>query len=674
MIPILYEKTETAFNSNGICRLPDMIAGKVTEERNGMFIAEFEYPVEGRYFSEIKIGRIIWCSCSQGRKQPFEIYESSKPINGRVIFYARHLTYRANFIPVTPFTATGVSATDALNALKTNAMISCDFTMESTILTLNTYKQNEVAPLRGRLGGVEGSILDVWGGEYEWDYDFTNQRPKIKLWQNRGQNTGVQIRYGKNLTDLKQDESIENMITGVVLYYKDDVQCIYSDVKQRDVGGQYTTMPRIGIIDVTGDYPETVPTKAQLNAKAETYLNNHDIGIPKISLDVSFVNLADTEEYKNVAVLERVQLCDTVTVEFEKLGVNATAKVVKTVWDFLNDRYESIELGNSRTNISSVIVEQDNVIKNEVPSTVDMQSAIDAATRRITGNNGGYVVIKSTETGYPEEILIMNSPDKDLATAVWRWNQAGLGFSKSYSAMSYPLAMTVDNEGNGYINADFITAGQMSGDRIIANTLNGDRIEGASITAGKIAGGTITGDKIAGTTITGGNLADGCISAAKINAGAVTAAKLDTYALYVNGLPLAGATYDCRSTWDNGGSLISWGSEMSRSSAMSTSLAAFANVVIFPSMIVVNGALFIDPNKAVTAETHLFSINGYNINGAGGEIVTMGIRYGGDTLKVFRATNYTSSIGVYIIDSIGSSASSTPRRFDFYFVLPTRKL
>ncbi len=527
MIPILYEKTETAFDNNGICRLPDMIAGKVTEERNGMFIAEFEYPVEGKYFSEIKIGRILWCSCSQGKKQPFEIYEASKPMNGRVIFYARHLTYRANFIPVTPFTATGVSATDALNALKTNAMITCDFTMESTISTLNTYKQNEVAPLRGRLGGVEGSILDVWGGEYEWDYDFTNQRPKIKLWAHRGQNTGVQIRYGKNLTDLKQDESIENMITGVVLYYKDDVQCIYSDVKQRDVGGQYTASPRIGIVDVSGDYSETVPTKAQLNAKAETYLNTHDIGIPKVSLDVSFVNLADTEEYKNVAVLERVQLCDTVTVEFEKLGVNATAKVVKTVWDFLNDRYTSVELGNSRTNISSVIVDQDNAIdglKTDIENTVsmvDVQSAIDSATALITGNQGGHVVIKHNVDGEPEEILIMDTDSEQTATKIWRWNQNGLGYSND-GGRTYGLAMTQD----GAIVASYITSGTMSGERITANTLNGNRI-----TANSLSGETI----IAGT----------------LNASKITTGVLSADVMKVNGISLAGETF-----YNSGGTLM----------------------------------------------------------------------------------------------------------------------
>lgn len=551
MIPILYEKTETAFTSNGICRLPDMISGTVTEERNGVFIAEFEYPVEGRYFSEIKIGRIIYCTCSQGRKQPFEIYESSKPINGRVIFYARHLTYRANFIPVKPCSGDYLSATDALQLLQTNAMISCDFTLQSNISTAYSYNQDEVAPFRSRLGGVDGAILDIWGGEYEWGYDFNNQRPLIKLWDHRGQETGVQIRYGKNLTDLTQDESIENMITGVVLFYKDDVQCIYSHVAQRNVGQEYTVMPRIGVIDVTADYSEEIPTQTMLDDAAQAYLDSHNIGIPEVSLDVSFVNLADTEEYKNIAVLERVQLCDTVTVIFEKLGVNATAKVIRTVWNFLNDRYDSIELGNSRTNISSVIGGIETEVEH-VPAM--MQGAIDNATRRITGNSGGYVVIKENEHGHPEEILIMDTDNIQTATKVWRWNQTGLGYSDDGYEGTYGLAMTQDGE----IVADFITAGEMHGDRIEAHTLNADRI-GVGIITSKNAD-----DEVVNTI----NMETGAFSLAKGNfkydaiASKPYIELLNNLSLRLNDIPLAGNHYHYKNvngiasgdnlTWDSG--------------------------------------------------------------------------------------------------------------------------
>lgn len=519
MIPILYEKTETAFTSNGICRLPDMISGTVTEERNGIFIAEFEYPVDGENYAEIQIGRIIFCSCSQGNKQPFEIYEASRPINGRVLFVARHLTYRGNFIPVAPFTMSNATPASVMEGLRTHTMspCTCPFTFESTIATQNNYKQDEPAVLRSRLGGVEGSILDIYGGEYEWGYDFTNQRPLIKLWGNRGANRGVQIKYGKNLTDLQQDETIENMITGVVAFYKNEETCVYSDVIYANVGGQYTDYPRISTLDVSADY-ESVPTKAQLNAKAQSYIDSHDIGVPEVNLSISFVNLADTEEYKDVAVLEQVKLCDTVEVVFEKLGVSAISKVVKTIWNILLDKYDSIELGESRTNIATQIIEQDDAIreiKENVPQLVDVQAAIDRATKLITGATGGYVVIKQDEnTGYPQEILIMDTPNINTATKVWRWNIAGLAYSsQGYVPSAFDVAITMAGE----IVGKFIAANSIEGNSIKANAITTDKLDAKAVTAAKIDSGAVTTDKLDARAVTSDKIAANAITAGMIS-------------------------------------------------------------------------------------------------------------------------------------------------------------
>lgn len=526
MIPILYEKTETAFTSNGICRLPDMISGTVTEERNGIFIAEFEYPVDGENYAEIQIGRIIFCSCSQGNKQPFEIYEASRPINGRVLFVARHLTYRGNFIPIEPFTMNNATALAVMESMRDNHVIgrndttpiTCPFSFDSTISTLNNYKQDEPAVLRSRLGGVEGSILDVYGGEYEWGYDFTNQRPLIKLWAHRGANRGVQIKYGKNLTDLQQDETIENMITGVVAFYKNEETCVYSDVVKANVGGQYTDYPRISTLDVSGDFPEVVPTKAQLNAKAQSYIDSHDIGVPEVNLSISFVNLADTEEYKDVAVLEQVKLCDTVEVVFEKLGVSAISKVVKTIWNILLDKYDGIELGEGRTNIATQIIEQDDAIrdiKENVPQLVDVQAAIDRATKLITGATGGYVVIKQDDnTGYPKEILIMDTPDINTATKVWRWNIAGLAYSsQGYVPSAFDVAITMAGE----ILGKFIAANSIEGNSIKANAITTDKLDAKAVTAAKIDSGAVTTDKLDARAVTSDKIAANAITANMIS-------------------------------------------------------------------------------------------------------------------------------------------------------------
>lgn len=451
MIPVLYESSETAFTSNGIGRLNDIISCTVTEERNGKFECEFAYPIDGELYDEITLGRFIYCSTSRGKKQPFEIYDSTKPLNGKVTFRARHISYRLSLIPVSPFTAS--SAATALSGLKSNSMETNPFTFWTNVSTAATYKQTIPASVRSRLGGVEGSVLDQFGGEYEWDM-WT-----VKLWTQRGSNKGVSIRYGKNLTSLSQEESIENTITGIVPYFTDtEGNSVVGDLITTASAANFP-YPRTICVDVSSNFQNTTPTKAQVNAAGQSYINTHSIGVPSVSLKVSFVNLADTEEYKDVAALETVYLCDTVNVYFEKLGVNATAKVITTEWDALLDKYNSIELGSARASLSSTIVAQEKALQSYSTTSV-MQQAINNATSLITGNKGGYVVIHEDElTGEPYEILIMDTNDINTATNVWRWNQSGWGYSSSGYAGPYTLAATID----GAIVADFITTGTLTG-------------------------------------------------------------------------------------------------------------------------------------------------------------------------------------------------------------------
>ena len=531
MIPILYESTETSFTLNGIGRLSDMARCIVTEERNGIYECEFDYPVDGRLYSEITFGRYIYCSASQGVKQPFEIYASSKPIGGVVTFYARHISYRASLIPVKPFTAT--SPTLALDGLVNNSMETNPFSVWTNKSNTANYNQTEPSSFRSRLGGVSGSILDVYGGEYEWD------KWTIKLWNQRGSDKGVKIVYGKNLTDLTQEESIEETITGVAPYYKNQDEVIYGDVQSSAYVSNYP-YPRTICVDVSEDFDDT-PTKAQVNAAGVSYLNSHSIGVPKVSLTISFVNLADTEEYKNIAVLETVRLCDTVTVEFARLGVSASAKVIKTVWDALLDKYQSIELGEAKSNLTTQVAEQI-ATTDTLPTTNVLQQAIDNATSLITGNKGGYVVIHEDElTGEPYEILIMDTNDINTAANVWRWNQSGWGHSSTGYAGPYTLAATID----GGIVADFITAGTITGIAInngngtftvdasgnmkaTSGEFTGDIKSGSTITGATLTGDTISGGTITGTDISGGTLSGGAISGGTISGTTITGSSLST--------------------------------------------------------------------------------------------------------------------------------------------------
>lgn len=462
MIPILYAPNTTTFTTNGLGRLADAITCTVTEERNGKYELEMEYPVNGIHYSDIQSSAIIYAVPADGKHaQPFRIYRIDKLINGRIKIYAEHITYQANHIPVAPFTANSCVA--AMAGLANNVMAPNPFTLWTDKQNIAEYNQEVPESIRARLGGQDGSILDLYGGEYEWDH-YT-----IKLHNARGSDNGVSLRYGKNITDLSQEHNITTTYTAVCPYYKvsEDESCITLPEKyiSSDNAGNYPYL-RIKTVDMTKEFEEGEDvTVAALREKTRAYIQRNNIGIPKVSIKVSFVALWQTDEYKEIAPLERVNLCDTVTVIFDKLGVSAKAKVIKTVYNVLVDRYNSIELGESKSTMSTKIISQEKEIESEL--TNHMQKAIKHATELITGGLGGYVVFKYNANGKPEEILVMDTPSTDTAVNVIRINKNGIGFSRNGYNGPFRTAWTIDS----HFVADFIDTGTLNADLIKAGML-----------------------------------------------------------------------------------------------------------------------------------------------------------------------------------------------------------
>lgn len=451
MTPLLFAPSTTIFNTNGIGALADAVSCIVTEERNGMFELEMQYPITGLHYAEIALSSIILAVPGDGRtRQPFRIYKITKPLNGIVTVYAQHISYQLSHIPCMPF-STG-SAGLALAGFKTYAAEACPFEFWTDVTTAGNYSQLIPASIRSRLGGVEGSILDTYGGEYEWD-GYT-----VKLHAARGADNGVTLRYGKNITDLTQEENISSTITGVCPYWAgtDGITVTLSEKVLSAESAANFPYPRTVPLDLSGEFEEK-PTVEELRAKAQAYISKSGIGVPAVSLNVSFVALWQTEDYKDIAPLERVRLCDTVTVLFEKLGVSAKAKVISTVYNVLLDRYDHIEIGDAKSTLAGTIASTNQTVA-EKTSTSFLQAAVDRATGWINGANGGYIVMHKDAYGQPYEILIMDTPDIETAKKVWRWNSGGLGYSKTGYAGPYGLAMTQD----GAIVADFITAGTLN--------------------------------------------------------------------------------------------------------------------------------------------------------------------------------------------------------------------
>lgn len=475
---ILYDHDEEAFTSNGLGALPDAASCTVTEERNGGYEVEMEYPLTGSHFRDIQKRRILYVKPNPyDDPQPFRIYSITKPINGIVTVHAAHLSYDTSGSIVKLFPADAGSASAAMSYLKNFSVPPTPFTFFTNVGKSGTMSVPKPSSIRSLLGGSDGSILDTFGGEYLFD------KWNISLLESRGSNRGVTIRYGKNMTDLEQEENDTDFYTGVYPFW-------YSESED---GGLVTLSANDGIVNAPGNYDfvkimpldlssedfgkETTdsegytttiekPTEAELLAAAQKYIANNKIGIPKVSLDVSFVMLAQTEEYKDFARLETVKLCDAVTVEFEKLGVKTTAKCIKTVYNVLTDKYDSIELGEPKSSLAETVSNQGTLIE-EASDKSYMERAIQNATDLImSGKLGGYVTVTKNE------IYIADNKDLDKAVKVWRWNSGGLGYSSSGKDGPFGTAMTSD----GKIVADYISTGNLDCSVLNVSNIHGDSI------------------------------------------------------------------------------------------------------------------------------------------------------------------------------------------------------
>ena len=458
-----YYAADSEIKGNGVGALRDALYCTVTEERNGSYELEMGYPVSGQHYSELTLRGLICAKPNPySEEQYFRVYKISRPINGQVIISAQHISYDLCGIPVAPYTAG--TAAQALDRLKSQATVECPFEFWTDLSTTADFAAPVPSSLRSLLGGIDGSILDVYGGEYEWD-NYT-----VKLHSERGTDREVSIRYGKNLTDLTQEENCTNVYTGVYPYWADSAGAVtqISTGPVVDVPENQYSFTRVLLLDLSQDYTER-PTDEQLKQSALSYIKANKIGVPKVSLKLSYAQLEQTVEYKGKALLERVGLCDTVHVTFERLGVDATAKVIKTTYNVLLDRYDSVELGTPRSNLASTIVGIEKSTKTEVDKTKSaLQQAVDQATKLITGNLGGYVVLHSSAgNDTPDELLVMDQPDINTATKVWRWNLSGWGYSSTGYAGPYRLAATMD----GAINADFLTTGTLNAEIIKAGIL-----------------------------------------------------------------------------------------------------------------------------------------------------------------------------------------------------------
>lgn len=357
---ILFDENATDFTSNGIGYLPDATSCEVSEKRNDTFELTLKYPVTGWRYSDLTLRKILVAKSNPYDKpQAFRIYDISKPFNGIVTFNAEHISYDLSGIPVNPFECNTIQ--DALIKIKKNAVVTktLPFTFWSDVDVRSYFTMETPNSIKAALGGIDPSILDIYGGECEFD-NF-----EVKIHKNRGEDRGYSIRYGKNLTDLTQDESFSNIYTGVYPYwYKEDDGLRTANPKIIKVPGE-VTFEKIYVLDCSSDFTDP-PSASQLKSSADKYIEDNNLETPDLTINVSFVALSKTKEYETLKILDKVKLCDIVDVEFEKLGIKSKLKCIETVYNVLTDRYDSITLGTPKTTLAETVVKNKNDAKSDL--------------------------------------------------------------------------------------------------------------------------------------------------------------------------------------------------------------------------------------------------------------------------------------------------------------------
>lgn len=350
MIPILYENNETLFTSNGLGRLRDIISATVVEERNGIYECDFEYPIAGANFDLIQLGRVIGVTHDEnGDVQPFDIVSYSRPIDGVVTFHCTHISYRQNKMVSY---GNGInSLADAFQTLDEVCYPNGNPFVYSTDKTSTGYCaafDGTPRTVRSLLGGVEGSILDTYGGEFEWD------KWTVKLHNARGEQKDLTIRYGVNMTDFQDDMDYSESYSSCVPFWKNSSTNVI--VKGGQIGAGHSTLggSRCVPLDLTDKF-ETRPTVAQLEYMASTIMISSQSYLPSQNIKVNFIRLQDEAGFDQFDRLLQCKLCDSIKVVFPGYDMSAYFKIVKTTWNVLLDRYDEMELGNLSTTLAEAL-------------------------------------------------------------------------------------------------------------------------------------------------------------------------------------------------------------------------------------------------------------------------------------------------------------------------------
>lgn len=441
MIKILddtIDLSQISLNDNGLGKL-EIISGTDTEELNGIYEAEFTCLMTEKYFDQLHVEGLVALPTEKG-EQIFRIYYISKPLNKVVTVKCRHITYDLTKTIVQPFEATGSAA--AVAGIMSNVMTATPFTITTDIAnSTSVFQLTQPRAFRQILGGYQGSFLDTFRGEYEWD------NLEVKMLASRGADRGVRIAYRKNLTGCKMELDSSAVYTSVMAFVNIDNNVVYGNVYHKITA----TYPKVLILDASNDYSiENIPTAAELTTYAQNYATNNDIESPKLTASIEFVPLWQTDEYKEVAPLERVSLGDTVHADVSEMGMTATARVIKTVWNLNTQRYDSLILGSVKSSLASIIQSTVQTARDEAEKATSVVSGQmnEIASLIINGLGLHRTLVPTADGGY--KVYLHNHATLADSDVQYYMSAGGIMVSTDYGQT---WNAGFDAEGNAVLNS-----------------------------------------------------------------------------------------------------------------------------------------------------------------------------------------------------------------------------
>ncbi|MFS9190480.1 phage tail spike protein [Streptococcus parasanguinis] len=372
MRPILFSKDEQSFDTYGLGEL-DVTKGNVTRERNGNYTLYAEIPVNDPMVSILQKEMKLKVDAGlRTKNQTIEISRIVKDSSNIVKIYGQHISHKLKYMALRNATAFAGSAYSALAIWKGALIGDLRFDVWSDIQTTanGVFDISKMENARQALGGVEGSILDIYGGEYEFD------NMTVRLHKQLGRTAPTVLEYGRNILSAESDETIESSYTSVLpfaTYTPDKPEGDTSDsqpdpvtvtLPENYVDSKYKALyahRRIKVVDFSSEFKsdsknKDIPTPEKLRKLATDYMERNAIGKPKINIKIEYADLAKTLDYADRGWIEEVELCDIVPVYYPQIGLtDETLEITTITYDFINERNESVEFGDIGTSVRATM-------------------------------------------------------------------------------------------------------------------------------------------------------------------------------------------------------------------------------------------------------------------------------------------------------------------------------